>query len=487
MTKPLKSNATSTYVQLEPGTEPHYIGDCVAIDSIPNPRGGVSLIQCIDPWGNYKTMGDKQDAPGTIDFTLENLLFRAASWLEDLDCSFSVYALQGCGKRGVFGDWLRGVAVQNCRITDDPMSNVAQRTGQDEILHSHEVSGWTPRHDYRQMTVTRIPNASAQAFNTIDGCSIIRCDDDCGDRTPLGEVMVAGAQASGAATADVFRSVNSGETWAATATDPFTVNTESVVSIRCFMIDNTTTRILALRSTNAGAPLQCSYSDDGGTTWTRVTIGVTNAEAGVRDQSLMVLGYDNIWACTSLGRVYKSTDGGVSWTNLTTALAASGASALNAVHFYNEKVGYAAGAGGVTIKTLDGGINWAATTVVPAAVNTLWTFSAYRVLAGTSTGRVYQTWDGGVTWTAMNNFNGAGVGAVNNIKMLNAMDGFMIHQTAAPIGYLFRTIDGGYSWVRHDNPSTFAGLNAVYPTRINACHGVGAVQGGTAVIFRGNG
>lgn len=488
MTKPLKSNATSTYVQLEPGTEPYYIGDCVSVDAIPNPRGSTSLIQCIGPYGRYVSLGDKQDPPGTIDFSMENLLFRAASWLEDIDCPFTIYAMQGCGKRGVFSDWLRGVSVEGCRLTDDPMSNVAQRTAQDEILHTHEISGWPPRHDYRLMTTSRIPTAETMTLNSLDSQSDLRCGDDCGEQQSYGDILVACANATGAATANVIRSVNAGATWAATAADPFAGVNDHAMSVRCFSMDSAITRILCLRTNIAGAAYQASYSDDNGAVWTTSAVGTTVNEGAVGDQSLMALDDSHLWAASNLGRVFKSTDGGVTWVDQTTALAASGASSLNAIHFADENVGFAGGAGGVVIKTLDGGDNWAAVTVpVAAVINTIWVHSQYRVLVGTATGLIYQTWDGGVTWTAMNNFTGAGVGQVRNIKFMNNLDGFMVWQTAAPIFYIYRTVDGGYSWTRLANPSTFAGGSAVLPLRINRAIAVGAAQGGTAVIARANG
>lgn len=41
------SRMASVYAQTQPGRKPQYLGDCVDLDNLPNPRfGGVDLSMC---------------------------------------------------------------------------------------------------------------------------------------------------------------------------------------------------------------------------------------------------------------------------------------------------------------------------------------------------------------------------------------------------------------------------------------------------------
>jgi photosystem II stability/assembly factor-like uncharacterized protein len=489
--KPIKSNQNSTFIQPTPGITPNYIGDCVAIGDIPSPIGGKTLIQCVDEYGKgYKTIGDKRDMPGTIDFSIENLRFPAKGWLEELACPFTVFVTQQCdGRRGTFNNWIRASAVRYCDITNDTLNNVAQREAQDPQMQTVDVSGWPPRYDFREMTHSRITTAEVQNGLSITKAGIDRCGDSCGAPQAASDILLIGSVALGGATANVMRSADGGLTWAATAADPHAIGC-NLVSVRAFMVGGTTVRYLVLRNTLAATALQIAYSDDAGVSWTTVTLGATVAEAGVADQSLCVLDEKNMWACTAQGRVYKSINGAVTWTEQPSALTAGGAAALNAIHFVDENIGFAVGAAGLNIYTIDGGTNWAAATATGAlALNSVQVISRYRVIAGGATGSLYQTWNGGVTWTAITGWVGAGAGAVKNIKFANELVGFMVVDTAAPVGWLFRTIDGGANWLRHTNPVVNTGLNAIVLTGagLNSVMGTGNAVGALQYVLKASG
>ena len=42
----LKTRSTSVFIQTSPGITPVFLGDCIDIDSIPNPSGVPGLINC---------------------------------------------------------------------------------------------------------------------------------------------------------------------------------------------------------------------------------------------------------------------------------------------------------------------------------------------------------------------------------------------------------------------------------------------------------
>jgi len=80
-------------------------------------------------------------------------------------------------------------------------------------------------------------------------------------------------------------------------------------------------------------------------------------------------------------------------------------------------------------------------------------------------------------------FTGSGAGVVANVKFAKDSElfGFMAHNSAAPVGTVFATIDGGYSW---DAVTTFTntGINGMYVHDLNTAFFAGEPQGSTGVI-----
>lgn len=77
------SRMASVYVQTQPGRTPVYLGDCVDLDGVPNPRfGGIDLVPC---WNRrrdgFKFLGKIKSAPGAIEYTLTEMLDTAASYV----------------------------------------------------------------------------------------------------------------------------------------------------------------------------------------------------------------------------------------------------------------------------------------------------------------------------------------------------------------------------------------------------------------------
>jgi len=67
--------------------------------------------------------------------------------------------------------------------------------------------------------------------------------------------------------------------------------------------------------------------------------------------------------------------------------------------------------------------------------------------------------------------------------VLRVFCGYFIHNTAAPVGTLFHTIDGGYDWEETDLPDN-DGLNALHICDCNTGFVVGEPESGTAYIAR---
>ena len=488
MGNPIKSGESSIFVQKQDGGQVYYLGECFGFDSMGDVRPGKDPIIC---WRNGKLqiVGKKQTPPSLLTFTIDNLLEKAANWLDVLseqECPFTVFALFGCNELGVFNNNpQRGYVLGDVEIVDGTVSPIRVRDADDEVVTGRDMVA-SSRVDAWEITASQKATSETEDANSVTA-SPGNCLSDCGNQIEVCEELWVGCDAVGAGTANVLRSQDGGVTWAATAADPFAAD-ENIVSIRAFQLNGTTVRVLCVRDGDAAAALEIAYTDDYGATWTNVTVGATNNEAGVADQSLFVLDASHIWLCTDDGRVFFSGDAGVTWTDQASALVASGANALNAIAFIDTNVGYAVGDGDTVIYTVDGGQNWVAGTATGGGQNldALAVFSQYRILTGDDTGDLYMTYDQTTNWTAITDWTGAGTGAIENLKNFDDEIVYMIHTDASTDGRVLRSLNGGYSFDRIGGyVADTAGLNAVHVCTPNHVFAVGDDDGSTAVIAEG--
>lgn len=484
----ITSVATSLFAQDVDGGEVVYLGDfderCFNLDSIDDPLGGIDPIMAQDGLDGIKIIAVKRTGPDLISFTLENLLKPSAFYLEKIKsrrCRFNFYVVLRCGGRaGIFTNWIRYFTVYSCKVTNAPIGNVAQRENADEITQSFEITGIPPRLDGWTIVAGPIPTVETQDLLTVHGFDIENCG-DCGAYSEIGTTFAIGAQCdTGVAAANALFSFDRGLTSAASANLPFTAsNTVDVNSIRMFQVDGGTVRTIAARSTLAATPLQIAYTDDyGATAWTLVTLGATATEYVVGHHGIWVIDQNHIWVCTASGRVYFSSNAGVSFSEQTGALAASAASVLYSIHFSDNLNGVAVGDSTV-IYTRDGGLNWTAATDPSGGniVTACWAFSKYRWLAVDDTGDVHITWDAGVTWeTLVPGF----VSHASSIWFTDPLNGYAVDAGAS--GRIYRTNDGGRNWVEIQGDTADAGFAAVFTPYRNRVIGVGLDDGTTGVI-----
>jgi len=489
MTTIFTQRNASVFIQFQPGRENYYLGDCVDLDSIPNPRiGGIDLIQCHNRKGTgYKTLGKKYSPPGTIEVTLSELHSDVVSWLERVKCPFTLYALQrDCGDAGVFKNFERAAVVGGMEITEDALTSLAHRVDDNETMHEWTLVGVPPRMDARSVNVSRETTLATDSITSIAAPGNLFCDDNCGEYTLPCDVLYAGTlSAVGPALASVLESTDGGTTWADTAADPFGagIDINAVVS---FEISKGVNRIVAFRETVAATPMACAYSDDRGATWIPVTIGAVNAEFAQPGKTVFALDAEHIWAGTEQGNVYFSDDGCESWTLQGTAVTAGGAADINAIHFANENEGIAVLDGDLIIKTVDGGLHWVACTGATGTGNAVISaicFGRNRFLVGTTAdalGALWMSYDGGASWESKT-FTGHITEDATSLDFMGEHFGYMISNTAGPVGSIHRTIDGGHTWAELNVP-TNAGLTSIIMCDYNAAKLVGLAQGGTGFI-----
>ncbi|MFT6244160.1 MAG: PKD repeat protein [Crocinitomicaceae bacterium] len=203
---------------------------------------------------------------------------------------------------------------------------------------------------------------------------------------------------------------------------------------------------------------------DGGLNWTPGTIDVQDAGLGIsmlsgaNSTTAWLAAYPTAGGQT--GGVWKTTNGGTSWTRQNTATFNNAASFTNVVHFWDANSGFCQGdpiSGDFELyTTTNGGTTW---TQVPGGNIPNPTngneFGYTRqidvigdnVWFSTSLGRIYHSADKGLTWNVFNtpvaDFGGAvTAGTSANFSFSSATDGLIVDNA----GTVYRTTNGGTSW-----------------------------------------
>lgn len=227
-------------------------------------------------------------------------------------------------------------------------------------------------------------------------------------------------------------------------------------------------------------------SYDGGLLWTQG--GTVSQNFG--PTSLFFLNTQTGYISTSNQRVFKTTDGGTNWLQISGGLGSFSGSILS-VQFYNEMTGWCSG-NACIFKTTNGGVNWIEHFYTPGApfiyidkikfvnANTGWA-------AGN---RIYKSTNGGINWYSQSNEAGStslfffneqtgwaggnfhikkttnggnswdSVGVdkrPNDICFVNSQKGWFVSQAGA----LYFTENGGNSWARQNSSPIYSNLVSI--------------------------
>lgn len=222
--------------------------------------------------------------------------------------------------------------------------------------------------------------------------------------------------------------------------------------------------VTAVDGTTGAGVKEFTRTVNGGAQWTAGVMSITGSLApanitAYNDNIAWVAMYPTSGAG---GEIFKTTDGGATWTQVTTtAMFSNSASFLNVVHFFNENDGFCMG-DPINTKfeiyyTTDGGANW--TVVDPSTLPAVtsgemgWTgvYDARGNTAyfGTNKGKLYKTTDKGMTWTVISN---TGLTDVSDIAFGSENAGMAIQKvyntsTGAITSMTVKlTQDGGANW-----------------------------------------
>lgn len=460
-----------------PNSPVAYLG-CHEIDDVSEEGGDSENIYCPDPSGpnKYRVVGTIESGATTVSTSIVTDVTDVRDYLERVRGKFTLFVNKvAAGRLDVFTNAERVFILRNASITSKTLSDLAKRTPDDNArsTQSFDISAEEILR-YFDLTMTRQGIAGTDAINGITFCNEPR---DRTDELPALDVAQIGFAATDGNA--VLKTTN-GSTWTATTAAPFT-SSDVVQAVTCFEMGRDQTRVVvALGTTKVAAPPKIAYSDDSGATWTSVEVNATNAEFIPTPHALFAIDRNNMWVGLDSGKIYYSADGGVSWTaQSTTAIAATD---VRCIHFADAEVGWYCTDAGVVARTIDGGLSWAAVTVPEnVQLNVIRAFDRNRAWVGTNGGKVWYTLDGGVTWT-QRSFLGSGTGAINDIKFLNDLVGYIV-RTASNVSSVLTTIDGGYSW-RPMTTVTNAGINVAYVADLYNVIFAGEPQGGTGFIAK---
>jgi photosystem II stability/assembly factor-like uncharacterized protein len=240
-------------------------------------------------------------------------------------------------------------------------------------------------------------------------------------------------------------------------------------------------------------------SDDGGNSWHFQPTGVSSKLWDIAS----VTG-SRAWICGSNATLLRTMDGGNSWDVLMTGDSSDGI--FVRIAFATENVGWLSNNDGSILKTTDAGDSWELSFKHPFAGSELFAFDEsiqYHIR-----GKLFRTFDGGMTWDSLDiqvptNFGIAGVSFPDEnhgfISLINGTGGMMINNYpvlstsnaglswtessmletegfgltsasfvdsklgwVAGAHYVYKTSDGGHSFLSQDVPEQFYPANMMF-------------------------
>lgn len=251
----------------------------------------------------------------------------------------------------------------------------------------------------------------------------------------------------------IYRTVNGGNLWTKVLEISAPANNITLSS----MFFTSSTKGFCTGQRNGIYPFLCKTTN-GGLTWDTITLPYTVSATNIKFPNSTV-GY---MAGSNNGMgIYKTIDGGTNWTNISAAAsAAMGVRYIADIHFLDAINGFAATKAtslnqASIYKTTDGGLTWTSLFTLSNNINfhNITFVNSLVGFASADMGNVYKTIDGGNTWTSIPISTSANV---YGMYFFSNLLGYAASGTGTGFfpGAIYKTINGGTNWTL-DNSGGF--------------------------------
>jgi len=427
------------FLQTDPSEVFNFL-TCIGIGDVTIPKGARTIVykQDLKRSGKLVAAGAIQGVADFVTASLTRPLESVHNYLHEINCPFNARINWACrGTRTLFSNYQLGALLFDAQFTTGTI--VAPGAGEGENARVNTTGELSAS---RFTYVYPLTGKKSVMTSTTDVYALAvvpsECASKCGDKVGLGQKVWAGLEYTSYTIGYLLFSDDYAGTWTSPAWHPFSIGGD--ISSIVIVDGQSGYRVIVADGTPLAGPAEISYSDDEGATGTDVVVGAVNG------QTIQMLFKDvkgRIWAAASSGDIYVSLDNGATWTET-----GSGATAqdLYDITFYNEYVGYAVGDANAFVYTTDGGQTWTAGTGPAAATNLLSCAINYagHLYVTDANADLWRSVDGGDTWAAMLTMTGS----MPQIRFDDDFRffGYLISNTAAPVGTVYRSEDAGNTW-----------------------------------------
>jgi photosystem II stability/assembly factor-like uncharacterized protein len=477
------------FTQTERGKR-HEWRTCTGVGDVDYPEGEPSPVYCPDPLnsGLLAIEGYVSGEQGAGTYTLTKPLVPTWNFLWELDCKFVGRVNWVCrGVRKNPANYEIALLLVDSEFRRRGITNpVGFEPPESRINTNADMVYTTPLMLHRICITRQTVDNDADAY----GVHFLpqQCEDRCGPARGLCEYGIIGLDSDDLYLyeSEIKKTKNGGASWAETALDPYSYGGGTHKVLQMETIDGVI-YIVFRGSAVAGIPAECGISDDYGATWNNVFIGEVEGQY----VTSMYLSNADIYVGTNDGYIYVSSDQAATWSLQEDGT--EGTEPINWIAFYGD-VGYAVGDGNQFKRTLNNGGDWTSLDG-PAADCDLLTVAVNdkgHVFIGTDDGRLFRSEDSGVTFLDQDGNVGAwldlGGGTIDALEFDPAANyvGAMLYNTATPVGYLYRSEDGGASWGRIGNMPDNSGVNDLHMCDHNHIAMVGNVHNGYTFVAMTN-
>lgn len=210
---------------------------------------------------------------------------------------------------------------------------------------------------------------------------------------------------------------------------------------------------------------------------------------GLTVNALAFAGGTDVYVACNGGNIYKSTDGGFSFSALSAGTVTS--QNLNDVVFVSNTLGWFVGNSGAVVKYYNGALSLVTISGLSANINTaaIQVDRPKEIYIGVANGTIYRSRDVGVTWASMA-FVGSGTGQIKKLAFggPKGIHLFAIqHNVAGTKSRVLRDLSGGALGYNvevigsYDSPANSL-MNSIAPSDANTAMTVGELDGGFGFV-----